>query len=63
MGRLLTLATATIAFVSLGVALPKSDAFAQGKPLKEQLVGAWTLVSNVTTRPDGSKYEALGRNP
>jgi Lipocalin-like domain len=59
----LTFATTTIAFVSLGVALPESDAFAQGKSLKEQLVGTWTMVSVVTARPDGSRYEALGPNP
>jgi hypothetical protein len=44
-------------------ALKASDSFAQGSALKDQLVGTWTMVSNVNTRPDGTKYEALGRNP
>ena len=61
MNRLGTFATTTIALLCL--ALPGSDAFAQGKSLKEQVVGTWTMVSNVNTRPDGSKYEALGPNP
>ena len=44
-------------------ALKASDSFAQGSTFKDQLVGTWTMVSNVNTRPDGTKYEALGRNP
>ena len=44
-------------------ALNASDSFAQGSMLKEQLVGNWTMVSNVNTHPDGTKYEALGPNP
>jgi Lipocalin-like domain len=44
-------------------ALSASDSLAQGSSLKEQLVGTWTMVSNVNTRPDGSRYEALGPNP
>jgi hypothetical protein len=57
----LTFATTTMALLYL--ALPGSDAFAQVKSLKEQVVGTWTMVSNVNTHPDGSKYEALGPNP
>ena len=63
MGRILSFAATTIATVFLALALAESDAFAQGKSLKEQLVGTWTLVSNTSTRPDGSRYEALGPNP
>jgi hypothetical protein len=33
---------------------------AQAKTLKQQLVGTWTVVSNITMHPDGSKYEAFG---
>ncbi len=33
------------------------DAVAQQKLLKEQLVGDWTLVSVVNTRPDGTKFD------
>jgi hypothetical protein len=50
MGRILAFVAITIATVSLAVALPESKAFAQGKSLKEQLVGTWT-------------FEALGPNP
>ena len=59
MNRLGICATAAV----LCLALPASDIFAQGKSLKEQIVGTWTMVSNVNTRPDGTKYEALGPNP
>ena len=45
------------------MALPGNDAFAQAKSLKEQVVGTWTLVSNVNMHPDGTKFEALGPNP
>jgi hypothetical protein len=61
MNRLGAFATTTIALLCL--AFPGNGAFAQGKPLKEQLVGTWAMVSNVNTHPDGSKYEALGPNP
>ena len=61
MNRLGTFATTTIALLCL--ALPGSDAFAQGKSLKEQVVGTWTMVSNAGIHPDGSKYEPLGPNP
>src|SRR6516162_52731 len=61
MNRLGAFITTSIALLCL--AFPRSEAFAQGKPLKEQLVGTWTMVSNVNTHPDGSKYEALGPNP
>ena len=36
------------------------DAVAQQKLLKEQLVGTWTLVSVVNTRPDGTKFDPTG---
>jgi hypothetical protein len=61
MNRLGIFATTTIALLCL--ALPGSDAFAQGKSLKEQVVGTWTMVSNAGIHPDGSKYEPLGPNP
>jgi hypothetical protein len=44
-------------------ALSASDSFAQGGSLKQQLVGTWTMVSNVNTHPDRTRYEALGPNP
>ncbi len=39
------------------------SAIAQQKSLKDQLVGAWTLVSADSVRPDGSKAAAFGSNP
>jgi hypothetical protein len=41
----------------LGLALSASNAFAQQKPLKEQMVGTWTLVSLVEQHQDGRKEE------
>ena len=35
-------------------------AVAQQKLSKEQLVGSWTFVSAVNTRPDGSKFDPWG---
>jgi hypothetical protein len=46
-----------------GIVLVPSAAIGQEKSLKEQLVGAWTLVSAVDTLPDGSKSEPWGPNP
>jgi hypothetical protein len=43
----------------LGLALVSGNAVAQ---LKQQVVGTWTLVSEQTTRPDGSKFSAVGSN-
>jgi hypothetical protein len=47
----------------LGLATLPCSAVAQQKSLKEQLIGTWTLVSNVQTRPDGSKLEPFTTNP
>jgi hypothetical protein len=38
-----------------------SDALAQ--PAKEQIVGAWTLVTADSVRPDGSRAAVFGSNP
>ena len=43
----------------LALALVSSNAVAQ---LKQQVVGTWTLISEQTTRPDGSKFSAVGSN-
>lgn len=51
------------AIMAFGLALLPGSALSQGKSLKEQLVGAWTLVSAVDTLPDGSKSEPWGPNP
>jgi hypothetical protein len=47
----------------LVVGLSASNSIAQQKPLKEQLVGTWTLVSSDQVRPDGSKVQQFGANP
>jgi len=45
----------------LACALMTTSSYAQQKSLKEQLVGAWTIVSSSTKMPDGSP--AWGANP
>lgn len=47
----------------LGLGLLTGNAAAQEKTLKEQLVGSWLVVSNVTTSPDGTKVDTFGPNP
>jgi Lipocalin-like domain len=51
------------AVTALGLALLPSSAVSQQKPLKDQLVGTWTLVAWEQTRPDGSKLQRFGANP
>jgi hypothetical protein len=48
---------------ALATVLLPSNAFAQQKSLKEQLVGTWALVSAETTNKDGSKVHSFGPNP
>jgi hypothetical protein len=43
------------AMTVLGLAFFSSNAIAQQKSLKDQLVGTWTVVSRVNTLPDGTK--------
>jgi hypothetical protein len=52
------IATAAIALFWL-----PQDAAAQQKPLKDQIVGGWYLVSNVQTMPDGTTRDNYGANP
>lgn len=47
--------------LSLSVVLLVGDAFAQSPT--EQIVGAWTLVSADTVRPDGSRVQVFGPTP
>ena len=63
MNRRATLAMATTGLLCLAVSLSASDAFAQQKSLKEQLVGTWTLVSSDQVRPDGTKLRQFGSDP
>lgn len=46
-----------------GLGLLPRRAAAQEKTLKQQIVGAWSLVSWVQTRSDGSKYHRFGEQP
>jgi hypothetical protein len=51
------------AMTALGLALLPDSSVAQQKTLKEQLVGAWTLVSTDVTPPTGPKRQDFGANP
>jgi hypothetical protein len=51
------------AITVLGLALVPSGAVAQQGTLKQQLVGAWTLVSFETTLANGTKGQPLSANP
>jgi hypothetical protein len=48
---------------ALGLALLPGNASAEQKSLKDQLAGTWVMVSNTTTRSDGTKFETFGSNP
>jgi len=61
MNRRTIFAMTTIAAAAF--ALPSGMASGQQKTLKDQLVGAWTLVSDETTPPGGNKRESFGANP
>jgi hypothetical protein len=63
MNRRATLAMTTTALLCFAVGSSASDSLAQQKPLKEQLVGTWTLVSSDQVLPDGSKLKQFGANP
>ena len=47
---------------ALGLALLAGGAVAQQKTLRDQLVGTWVMVSNITTRADGTKADTFGPN-
>ena len=52
------------AFVVIGFGLALSGvAFAQQKSAKEEIVGAWTLVSVTSEMDDGNKGEPFGPSP
>lgn len=56
-----TTAIVPAAVMVVGLMLSGTSAsWAQQKPLKEQLVGAWTLVSIEVTRKDGTKRPGFG---
>jgi hypothetical protein len=51
------------ATTALGLALLAGNAVAQQKTLKEQVTGAWTVVSTEQTDADGKKHQVFGANP
>jgi hypothetical protein len=52
------------AFIAVGLGLAFSSvAFAQQKSVKEEIVGAWSLVSVTSETDDGSKGEPFGSSP
>jgi Lipocalin-like domain len=46
-----------------GIVLAGGPANAQQKPLKDQLVGTWTVVSQYTVTPAGKREESYGEKP
>jgi Lipocalin-like domain len=52
-----------LAAVALALALLPTAAVSQKETLKEQLVGAWTLVSIIATDKAGNKSDRRGPNP
>jgi hypothetical protein len=56
-GRRLWEVFAALPVLALLLAPLMGDAVAQQKLTKEQLVGTWTFVSAVNTRPDGTKFD------
>lgn len=50
------------AALALGLTLVPQSASAQTS-IKDQIVGTWTIVSQVQTRPDGSMHHPAGMNP
>src|SRR5262249_32181935 len=51
------------AIMVCGLALLPSSAISQQKPLKEQLVGTWTLVSSTQKTKEGIVSDRWGPNP
>ena len=52
-----------LAIAAFGLVMPPTVAVSQQKTLKEQLVGAWTLVSIIATDKSGAKSDRRGPNP
>ena len=55
--------TTSVAVVVAGLGVGLIDAMAQQNQIKENLVGAWQMVSNINTRQDGTKFYPLGEYP
>jgi hypothetical protein len=52
-----------IGTAALGGVLVASGALAQQKPIKDQLVGAWTLLLDEGVKPDGAHVPVLAPTP
>jgi hypothetical protein len=52
-----------LAVTTFALPLLSGSAWSQDKSAKEQLIGAWTLISNENTLPDGTKRQLFGPNP
>jgi hypothetical protein len=63
MNRHTTVIMTVIAVLCVGLILSVGGVLGQQKTLKEQIVGAWTLVSNDTIAQDGTKRQTFGANP
>jgi hypothetical protein len=57
------IAWACTTLVLVAVAPPSSDAIAEEKTLRDQLIGAWTYVSVDAVRADGTRTPMFGANP
>lgn len=53
----------TVVFAVLAIAVTRQNALGQQDTLKEQLLGAWQLVSFNSVRTDGSKLTVFGDDP
>ena len=51
------------AIMALALLLPQGSALAQPKPLKDQLVGTWTLLLSDNVKADGTQFGGYGPNP
>ena len=60
MKRSTTLSMTTLAFLCLGIVLPASNAISQQKPIKELIVGTWTLDAVYDQLEDGKKNDTWG---
>ena len=58
-----SLIAVTTAFAVLGIAVTRDDALSQQGTFKDQLLGAWELVSFNSVHTDGSKLTVFGDNP
>ncbi len=59
----LRVALAVCTIAAFGSFMMTIDALGQKQPLREQLVGTWTLVSWEQKRSDGTKIERYGASP